>query len=89
MIRKIACVKSRFGIHARPSAKIATMASESFPRTEITLIDKTSQKCDAKSILGLLMLAVPCGASVTICASGVDEENAANAIANIIETYEV
>jgi phosphotransferase system HPr (HPr) family protein len=90
MIKKDARIKSKYGIHARPSAAIATAAFNDFPDTSITIIDKESnQKADAQSILSLLSLALSCGKIVTVCASGKDEEKAVEKIVSIIETYEI
>jgi phosphotransferase system HPr (HPr) family protein len=90
MIKKDACVKSRYGIHARPSAAIATAAINEFPNTSITIIDNESnQQADAQSILSLLTMSLPCGKIVTVCASGKDEEKALEAIVAIIENFEV
>jgi phosphotransferase system HPr (HPr) family protein len=90
MIKRDARIKSIYGIHARPSAAIATAAFKEFPNTSITIIDKESnRKADAQSILSLLTLSLSCGKVVTVCASGKDEEKAIEKIVSIIETFEV
>lgn len=90
MVRIFARVKSQYGIHARPSAVIATAAKDDFPHTEITLFKVNSEEsARALSVLEIMILALPCGASVIIQATGDDEQKAAETIANIIETFEV
>ena len=90
MFKKDACVKSQYGIHARPSAAIAKEAMDNFPHTDITIIDPDiNQQGDARSVLELMMMALVCGKVVTVCAIGEDEEKAVDAIVTIIETFEV
>jgi phosphotransferase system HPr (HPr) family protein len=89
MIKKEAKVKSRYGIHARPSMAIA-VASKNFPDTSIRIINpENNQESDAKSIIELMMMALSCNDKVIVCASGKDEEKALETIASIIESYEV
>lgn len=90
MVKKDAHVKSQYGIHARPSMAIAVAATNDFPRTKITIYcPSTKQTGNAKSILELLEMSLPCGAKVTVSASGENEEIAASAIVLIIESFEV
>jgi|WetSurMetagenome_2_1015567.scaffolds.fasta_scaffold790838_2 phosphotransferase system HPr (HPr) family protein len=90
MIKKDARVKSQYGIHARPSAAIAIAATREFSKTKISIYDPcTKQTGDARSIIDLMMMAMPCGTKVIVSASGEDEEQAANTIVSIIESFEV
>lgn len=89
MVRREAKVKSRYGIHARPSAAIAKVAIE-FPDTEILIIDtEDKQIANARSILDIMMLALFQDEVVIVSASGKDEELAVATIVGIIETFEV
>lgn len=89
MIRREAKVKSKYGIHARPSAAIAKVAIE-FPDTEILIIDTVDKQiASARSILDIMMLALFQDEIVIVSASGKDEEKAVSAIVDIIETFEV
>lgn len=90
MAQIVATVKSQYGIHARPSGAIYLVATKKFPNTKIIIKDLINNKqAKANSILELMMMALPCGAVVTVYTSGVDEDQAAKAIAEVIETYEV
>ena len=90
MYKKDACVKSKYGIHARPSAAIVVNVTKNFPETEVTIINSNNgRQADAKSVLEIMFLALPYGSIVTVSASGKDEEKAVNAVVKIIETFEV
>ncbi len=88
MVKIQATVKSKYGIHARPSMHIYK-AAEKFPNTVVTLTDLTNDKsAKADSILQLMLLSSSYGSTVSICASGDDEEKAARAVADVLETFE-
>ena len=89
MFDRIAIVKSKYGIHARPSAAICTIAKK-YPGTKIVLIDPVSGTTyDTVSILEILTINKKEGDSVIVRASGTGEIDAVNAIVLLIETYEV
>lgn len=68
------------GLHARPCSEIARCASRF--RSQILL--RFDGKCvEAKSILGLLTLAVGCGCIVEVIATGSDSTQAAQAISTL------
>lgn len=88
MIQKKAIIKSKYGLHARPSALISTTSSK-FSNTEVWIINPANnKKIEASSILGLMMLELPRDSEVTIQAQGKHEEEAVEAIAKILETFE-
>ena len=70
------------GIHTRPSTEIVKCAA-SF-KSDIYLIYRKSQ-VNAKSILGILMLAAPKGARIRIEAEGVDAEEAVKSLKRLAE----
>ena len=72
---------NKLGLHVRPAAKIAELASKY--KSEIFII-KDTQQVNAKSIIELLTLAAPCGTLLTIQSSGDDAENVINAIQQLI-----
>ena len=76
-MEKTIVVKSTAGLHARLAAKIVQVASKYDVDVRLVYSDKT---IDAKSILGLMSLAVPQGENVTLIAIGA---NAKEAIADI------
>jgi phosphocarrier protein len=64
---------NKLGLHARPSAKVSQLAS-SF-KCDVWLA-RGSRKINAKSIMGVMMLAAPQGATLTVSADGADEQEA-------------
>ena len=69
------------GIHARPAAEIVKAAAKF--RSEITIV-KDGLDVNAKSIMGVMMLAAECGSTVLLRAIGDDAEAAIDAIAAVI-----
>jgi phosphocarrier protein len=70
------------GLHARASAKFVKMAS-AFD-AEVT-VSKDGHTVDARSIMGLMMLAAGIGSSIDIEAEGPDAEAAIEALAALVE----
>ena len=68
-------------LHARASAKLVSLASEF--DSEITL-QRNGQQINAKSIMGLMMLAAAKGAEIELCADGKDEKQAVEALSELI-----
>ena len=68
------------GLHARP-AKIVRLASNFSCEVELF---KDGVAVNAKSIMGVMMLAAECGSSITIRADGPDAEQAVNAIGQLV-----
>lgn len=71
-------VVNEAGIHARPSSEIVKTAARF--RCAITL-SHDGHDANAKSIMGVMVLAAPCGATVHIRADGDDAEPAVEALA--------
>jgi phosphocarrier protein len=76
-------IVNKLGLHARASAKLTQLAS-SF-RSEIWL-SRAGRRVNAKSIMGVMMLAAGRGASVLVEAVGEDAEAALAAILGLIES---
>ena len=76
-----ATIVNRLGLHARASAKLTQVAS-SFA-CEIWL-SRNGRRVNAKSIMGVMMLAAGKGAAVTIEADGADAQAALEAIQALI-----
>ena len=70
------------GLHARASAKIVEAAARF--QSQIT-VSKDGQSVDARSIMGLMMLAASLGSDVRIEAAGPDAEEAMRAILALVE----
>ena len=69
------------GIHARPAAEIVRTAGKF--RSSIT-IARDDLEVNAKSIMGVMMLAAECGSTVKLRADGDDAEGALDALAGLI-----
>lgn len=70
-------VTNKLGLHARASAKLTQLASRF--ESEVFL-SRNGRRVNAKSIMGVMMLAAAKGATVTLETSGPDEQQAISAI---------
>jgi phosphocarrier protein len=70
-------VSNKLGLHARASAKLTQLAGQF--GSEI-FISKGAQRVNAKSIMGVMMLAAGIGSSIKLEASGGDAEQALTAL---------
>ena len=77
MITETVKISNRSGLHARPAMMIVQKAGEF--NCDIT-IAKEDVKVNAKSIMGVMMLAAEYGASITLTADGADERAALDAL---------
>ncbi len=80
MTKKKIKVSNKLGLHARPATMLVKEASKY--ESEIKIIKKTTE-VNAKSIMGLLVLAAGKGTDLEIQAEGEDEEQAVEAIAKL------
>lgn len=79
MVERTLLVTAPLGLHARAAAKLVRVVSEFASEVQLRRLD-SSVSADAKSILSVLMLAASCGTRLHVCAEGVDEEAALNAL---------
>ncbi len=70
------------GLHARASAKFVKMAS-GFD-AEVT-VSRDGSSVDARSIMGLMMLAAGIGSTIDIAAEGPEAEAALQALCELVE----
>jgi phosphocarrier protein len=77
MIQTTTTVSNKLGLHARASAKLTKMAG-SFP-CEVWL-SKGERRVNAKSIMGVMMLAAGMGTQVVIETNGAREQEAMDAL---------
>ena len=82
MIRATIRVSNKLGLHARASAKLTKLAS-SF-QSEVTL-SRNGRRVNAKSIMGVMMLAAGIGTEVEVEAEGADEESAVKALTALFD----
>ena len=81
MVERTVQILNKNGLHARPAAEIVKVAAKF--ASEIT-IARDDLEVNGKSIMGVMMLAAECGASVRLRADGADAEGAVDAIATLI-----
>ena len=72
---------NKLGLHARASARLTQLASRF--KSEIWLT-RNNRRVNAKSIMGVMMLAAGKGSSVLIEAEGVDSDAAVKALQELI-----
>ena len=82
MIEKKVIIKNEHGIHMRPALRIVDEA-EKFSCDIV--ISKGSTKADAKSIMQVALLGALNGEEITITADGKDEQEAIDALEELIE----
>lgn len=82
MFEKKVTIVSDSGMHARPAAMFVKLANHF--SCEI-FVSKEGQTINAKSIMGLMMLALSYGDKITIKADGEQEEQAVNELVDLIE----
>ena len=84
MIKQDIIIINKLGLHARASTKLTQTASQF--AAEIW-IERNGRKVNAKSIMGVMMLAAAKGTTVTIEANGEDEIAAMAALEALINNY--
>ena len=80
MVEKIIKVINELGLHARPSAQLVQTIS--MFESEV-MISRDELTINAKSIMGVMMLAAEKGAELLIKADGPDEKEAIEAIEKV------
>jgi phosphotransferase system HPr (HPr) family protein len=75
-------IKNKLGLHARAAAKLVHTAARF--KCDIK-IRKGEEEVDGKSILGILLLAAGRGSVITVRANGADENEAMDAIQELID----
>jgi phosphocarrier protein HPr len=81
MIKTSTTISNKLGLHARASAKLTKLAG-SF-QSEVWM-SKGERRVNAKSIMGVMMLAAGIGSTVEIETNGSDEQAAMDAILALI-----
>jgi len=84
MIKQEIEIINKLGLHARASSKLTQTASQF--ASEIW-IEKNGRKVNAKSIMGVMMLAAAMGSTISLEANGADEQEAITALKALINDY--
>ena len=82
MVRSSITISNKLGLHARASAKLTKLAGGF--RCEIFL-SRNGRRVNAKSIMGVMMLAAGIGTEIEIETEGEDEAQAMAAIVALID----
>jgi phosphocarrier protein HPr len=81
MITQHVTIINKLGLHARAASKLVNCASQF--ESEV-LIDKQGNKVNAKSIMGVMMLAASKGTEIRLEVDGRDETRCIEAISTLI-----
>ena len=84
MLNQDALIINKLGLHARASSKLTQLAS-TFP-CEVWL-SRAGRRVNAKSIMGVMMLAAAKGSTINIETNGEKEREAMDAIVALINDY--
>lgn len=84
MLLQDALIINKLGLHARASAKLTKLASQ-FP-CEVWL-SRNGRRINAKSIMGVMMLAAGKGSTVSLETNGEQEQEAMDALMALINDY--
>lgn len=75
---------NKLGLHARAASKLVNLALRFSSEIEMEIV-RTGVRANCKSIMGLMMLGVGCGAPIRLRADGEDQEEALDAIRVLIQ----
>ncbi|MBI5437660.1 MAG: HPr family phosphocarrier protein [Nitrosomonadales bacterium] len=81
MLQQDITIINQLGLHARASAKLTRLASGF--KCEV-MLSRNNRRVNAKSIMGVMMLAAAKGATIGIETDGEDETDAMQAIMNLV-----
>ncbi len=82
MISRTFTIRNKLGLHARPSAQLTQTASRF--QSDV-FIAKDGRRVNAKSIMGVMMLAAGVGSDVLVETTGPDEDDAMQAVGELID----
>lgn len=81
-VQREVIVSNKLGLHARASAQLVNLASGFASNIRLEL---NGQSVDAKSIMGIMMLAATTGSQIRVTAEGTDAEDAVERIVDLFE----
>ena len=84
MLKEDIKIINKLGLHARASSKLTQTASQF---VSDIWIEKNGRKVNAKSIMGVMMLAAAMGSFITLETNGADEQAAMSALQALINDY--
>jgi len=83
MIKSNITISNKLGLHARASAKLTKLAGS---HTSEIHLSRNNRRVNAKSIMGVMMLAAGLGSEIEIEIDGADEQAAMAALRTLIES---
>jgi phosphocarrier protein HPr len=83
VVERTATIVNQDGLHARPAAQIVRLAASFDAHVELS---KDGMDVNGKSIMGVMMLVAEFGSALRIRATGRDAEQAADALAALVES---
>ena len=83
MFIKEVTVQNQVGLHARPATFFIQKANE---YKSSIWISRDERKVNAKSLLGVLSLGITKGVAISIIAEGIDEQEAAEGLVELINS---
>ncbi len=83
MIRKTLRIKSELGLHARAAAKLVKLTSQFESDIMLSRLN-VKEQVDAKSILGILLMAAAKGTEIEVMTDGKDEGVAMEAVVQLV-----
>ncbi len=76
-------VQNKMGIHARPAAMVVRITNKF--KAEV-FVEKDEEQVNGKSIMGLMMLAAPCGSEIVLEIDGEREDDAFHDLAELVRS---
>lgn len=84
MLQQEIVIINKLGLHARASAKLTQLASGF--KCEV-MLTRNTRRVNAKSIMGVMMLAAAKGSTIGIETNGEDENEAMQALVALVNDY--
>jgi phosphocarrier protein len=81
MLQREVEIVNRLGLHARASAKLTQVAGQF---TSDVWVSRNGRRVNAKSIMGVMMLAASQGSTIVLETDGPDEAEAMQAVCHLI-----
>ena len=83
MLSRSVMIVNQLGMHARAAARFVHLATRFQSRIRVA---RLGREVDGKSIMGVLLLAAARDSTITIAADGIDEREALEALAALVES---
>lgn len=83
MLQKQITIKNKYGIHARPSSRIAEITNKF--NSQVTIINNGNE-ADASSVMNLILLSIEPNQSIELIVEGKDEQLVFDKLIHYLET---